>query len=247
MYSKLKTKIEPNYNAVSRTATRMIAREILTKKDPVLGLPTGETPKGIYELLVNCYEYGLLDFSRAKTFNLDEYYPISPDHRKSFARYMEKRLFGKVNTRENNVTVPDGSIPLKKIEAYCESYEEKISAAGGMDLLILGIGKNGHIGFNEPGTDFGSRTRLVELTERTKKENFDDPDTAPDRAITMGIRTIMNAKRIVLLATGEEKSGSVRKALTGPVTEEWPASILQLHPNATFVLDREAGKEIRSQ
>lgn len=242
----MEIKIKNNYDAVSETAARTIAGEILTREDPVLGLPTGDTPKGTYELLVNYYEQGLLDFSRVKSFNLDEYYPISPDHRKSFARYMEKRLFGKVDTREKNVTVPDGTVPRDKIERYCKSYEEKISAAGGIDLLILGIGKNGHIGFNEPGTDFGSKTRLVELTERTKKENFNDPDAAPDRAITMGIRTIMNAKRIVLLATGEEKSRSIGKALTGPVTEEWPASILQLHPNAAFVLDRRAGKEVRN-
>ncbi len=233
--------IERDYEAVSRKAARIIAREILDRKEPVLGLPTGETPKGTYSILVSYYESKILDFARVSTFNLDEYYPISGDDPRSFTRYMEERFFNEIDIPEKNVHIPDGAIPREKVEDYCKEYEKKIAAEGGLDLLILGIGENGHIGFNEPGAEFGTRTRLVNLSQETRKANFTEPDQSPDRAITMGIKTIMKSRKILLIATGKRKAKAVKKALTGPVSEENPASILQLHPNITFLLDELAG------
>ena len=240
----MKIEVVSSYEEMSERVARTIAREIISRPEPVLGFPTGDTPKLTYEILVNYYEKGLVNFSDVTTFNLDEYYPISNNHPDSFARYMEERLFSRVNIANENIHVPDGTIPESEIESYCDEYERKIAEAGGLDLLILGIGENGHIGFNEPGVDFGSRTRLVDLKRKTLEANFEDPEEAPKRALTMGIKTIMRAQNIVLLATGKKKSTAIERALQGPVSNRWPASILQLHPNVTLILDEPAGREL---
>lgn len=240
----MKIIVEPSYEEVSKSAAQIIAREIILQTDPVLGLPTGDTPKRIYELLVGYYREGLVDFSSVTTFNLDEYYPISKDDPKSFARYMEERLFTQVSLSRERIHVPDGTIAENEIEPYCEKYERKIAKAGGIDLLILGIGQNGHIGFNEPGVNFGTRTRLVELRRETLEANFEDPAEAPEGAITMGIKTIMRAKKLLLLVDGKRKSTPIKKSFTGPITSEWPASVLQLHPDLTVILDEEAGGDL---
>lgn len=240
----MKIIVEPSYDEVSKSVAQIIAREIISKNDPVLGLPTGDTPKRTYELLVDYYRHELVDFSSVTTFNLDEYYPISKDDPKSFARYMEERLFNRVNLSKEKTHVPDGTIAESEIEPYCDRYERKISEAGGIDLLILGIGQNGHIGFNEPGVNFGTRTRLVELSKKTLEANFEDQTEAPNRAITMGIRTIMGARKLLLLAVGKRKSTAIKKSLTGPITSEWPASVLQLHPDFTAILDGDASRKL---
>lgn len=236
----MKIEIENNYEEISKRAARITAREILVREDPVLGLPTGDTPKGMYELLVEYYQSGLIDFSKVKTFNLDEYYPMSKEDPNSFGRYLEERLLSKVNIGEDNIHLIDGSVPRDQVETYCGNYEEKIDNLGRADLSILGIGENGHIAFNEPGSGFQTATRLVDLEEGTIRRNFENPDEAPNKAITVGIKTIMNSGKILLLAAGEQKSKAIEKSVAGPVTEEWPASILQLHPNVTFLLDEKA-------
>lgn len=243
----MKIIVEPKYEEVSKSAARIIAREIISKTDPVLGLPTGDTPKRTYELLVEYYRDGLVDFSSVTTFNLDEYYPISKDDPKSFARYMEDRLFTQVNLARERIHVPDGTVAEEEIGPYCKKYERKISESGGINLLILGIGHNGHIGFNEPGVNFGTRTRLVELSQETLEANFEDPAEAPKRALTMGIKSIMSAKKLLLLADGKQKSTPIKKSLTGPITTDWPASVLQLHPDLTVILDEDAARELEDQ
>ncbi|MBS3825083.1 glucosamine-6-phosphate deaminase [Candidatus Bipolaricaulota bacterium] len=236
--------VESNYEEMSKKAAREVGKEILMHQAPVLGLPTGETPKGMYRLLVKYYEHGLVDFSNVTTFNLDEYYGISKDHPKSFNHYMKRHLFERVNLREENFHVPEGEIPRRDVRDYCGKYENKIKQAGGIDLQLLGIGTNGHIGFNEPGTGFDTRTRLVELAEETLEYSFDNLNEAPDKAITMGINTIMEASKIVLLASDNRKKRAVRRALEGPITEEWPGSVLQLHPDVTAILDEKAAEDL---
>lgn len=238
----MKIEIRDSYGAISKRAANLVAREIVVKEKPVLGLPTGDTPKRMYDILVNYYEEGLLDFSEVRTFNLDEYYPISGNDPRSFNKYMEDRLFEGVNIKNKNSHIFNGEVEEKKIEPHCRGYERKIADAGGIDLIVLGIGENGHIGFNEPGARFDTVSRVVELSKDTIEENFEDPGTAPERAITMGIKTITQSRKILLLASGEQKARAIKEATTGPVTREWPASVLQLHPDVTFLLDKGAGK-----
>lgn len=242
----VKVEVESNSEEMSKKAVRKVGKEILVRQKPVLGLPTGETPKGMYDLLVKYYENGLIDFSTVTTFNLDEYYGIGKDHPKSFRSYMERRLFEKVNLRRENTYVPAGEIPREEIGDYCKKYEKKIIKAGGIDLQILGIGSNGHIGFNEPGSSFDSRTRLVKLTEETLENSFGNSEELPGEAITVGIRTIMEAGRIILLASGRSKKRAVKRAIKGPITEDCPGSVLQLHPDATAIIDERAAEELKS-
>ncbi len=231
-----------DYEGLSREAARVVARQILLKGDSVLGLPTGETPIGMYENLIRFYDQGLLDLSRVITFNLDEYYGLPQDHPQSYRRYMRERFFRHVNIPEENIHIPDGLVPDPEEE--CRRYEAELARHGGLDLLILGLGPNGHIGFNEPGSDWGTETRLVALSEETRRREarrFGSLDLVPTRAITMGIKTIMRARKILLLASGREKALALKKAVQGPITKAVPASVLQLHPEVTVILDREAG------
>jgi glucosamine-6-phosphate deaminase len=242
----MKVIVVADYEELSREAARFIGQQVLLKEDSVLGLPTGETPIGLYEKLVQIYNQYLLDLSKVVTFNLDEYYGLPQDHPQSYHRYMREKFFRYVNIREENIHIPDGL--ARDPEEECKRYEEEIAHHGGIDLLVLGIGPNGHIGFNEPGSDWGTRTRLADLSEETRRREarrFGGLDLVPTRAITMGIKTIMNARKILLLASGEEKAEVVRRVLVGPIIKEVPASILQLHPDATMILDAAAISKIR--
>jgi glucosamine-6-phosphate deaminase len=235
----MKTIVTNNYTEMSRMAARIVARRILVNERFVLGLPTGDTPAGMYQELVEMYNFGLIGFSKVITFNLDEYYGLSMDNPLSYHRYMSERLFDRVNIRKENIYIPEGS--AEDAEKECRRYEEELRRHGGINLQVLGIGINGHIGFNEPGSDWESITRLVELSEQTRDSTrFVDPTEVPAQAITMGIKTIMKAREILLLASGKEKAKTIREALDGPVTKNVPASILQLHPMVTVLVDKEA-------
>ncbi|NLM41668.1 MAG: glucosamine-6-phosphate deaminase [Firmicutes bacterium] len=233
-----------NYDSMSAEVAKLLYAQITRKPTSVLGLATGSTPLGVYKLLVEYHARGT-DFSRLTTFNLDEYVGLAPDHPQSYNYYMKENLFSKVNLKPENTHVPNGLAP--DLEAECQRYEELIKKAGGIDLQILGIGTNGHIGFNEPGTDFGAITHVVDLAESTIRDNsrfFASIDEVPTRAISMGIKTIMQAKEIILMASGGSKADAVYAAVHGPVTPDVPASVLQLHPSVTLVVDQAAASKL---
>jgi glucosamine-6-phosphate deaminase len=209
----------------------------------VLGLPTGSTPVGLYRELIRLHEENGLDFTRVITFNLDEYYPMPRDDPHSYNRWMWETFFDHVNIPRQNVNIPDGTIPPDQVEDYCAAYEQKVRRAGGIDLQVLGIGRTGHIGFNEPGSTSHSRTRLVTLdpvTRRDAASGFFGEENVPQQAITMGVGTILEAKKIVTLAFGDHKAVIVQKAVEGEVTDAVTASFLQQHPDSTFLLDAAA-------
>jgi len=213
----------------------------------VLGLATGNTPINVYVELIRLHEEEGLDFSRVITFNLDEYYPMRPDSIQSYRRWMQENFFDHVNIRPENTHVPDGTVPEDDVPAYCQQYEKWIEEAGGIDVQILGIGRTGHIGFNEPGSLIDSRTRLIDLDAVTRRDaaaDFFGEANVPRRAITMGVGTILKARRIILLAFGEQKAPIIRKAIEGPVTHAVPASFLQNHPNAEVFTGRAAAGEL---
>ena len=213
----------------------------------VLGLPTGSTPIGIYRELIRLHREEGLDFSNVVTFNLDEYWPMDKGSIHSYQRFMRETFFDHVNIPPENVHIPDGTIPLSNVEAYCEAYEHAIEKAGGIDLQILGIGRTGHIGFNEPGSPRDSRTRLVTLDPVTRQDaasDFFGEENVPINALTMGVGTILEARKIVIIALGEHKSPIVRQALEEPLSEEVTASFLQTHRNVTFALDLAAASEL---
>jgi glucosamine-6-phosphate deaminase len=215
----------------------------------VLGLPTGSTPVGLYRELIRLHREEGLDFSRVITFNLDEYFPMKPDNPQSYRRWMQETFFDHVNIDPSNIHVPDGTIPADDADDYCVRYEQRIRRAGGIDLQVLGIGRTGHIGFNEPGSTRHSRTRLVTLdpvTRRDAASTFFGEENVPHQALTMGVGTILEARKIVLLAFGEHKAGIVRKAVEQPVTDSITASFLQQHPDATFLLDASAAQQLSS-
>jgi len=213
----------------------------------VLGLATGSTPIGIYRELVRLHQEEGLDFSNVVSFNLDEYYPMDPDSIHSLRRFMAENLFDHVNIRPENFNIPRGDLPREEVPAHCREYEERIRAAGGIDFQILGIGQTGHIGFNEPGSAVDSRTRLVALdsmTRRTAAQDFFGEDNVPIEAITLGVGTILEAREIALIATGEHKADIVRRAVEGPIDTNIAATYLQEHPNATFYLDGAAAASL---
>ncbi|MGQ9700083.1 MAG: glucosamine-6-phosphate deaminase [Candidatus Bipolaricaulaceae bacterium] len=229
------------YQELSREAARFLARKLLANPKLVLALPTGETPLGLYQELVRLHKEGILDFSQATAFNLDEFLNLPPKHPASFRAYMEQNFWGLVNLPPEACHIPH-SLP-EDPEEECRRYEALIQGKGGLDLAILGLGENGHIAFNEPGTPFESLTHVVELLEETRAAEaprFEGLENVPKKAITMGIRTIMNAREILLLVSGEKKARIVARALEGPVTVEVPASVLQLHPALTVIADRAA-------
>lgn len=212
------------------------------KPDAVLGLATGSTPLGLYARLAALYRAGELSFRRATSFNLDEYVGLPATHDQSYRYFMEHNLFSHVDLPAERTHVPSG---LDVSDAALAGYDAAIEAAGGIDLQLLGLGGNGHIGFNEPGTPFGLGTHVVELTARTRQDNarfFASLDEVPTHAATMGVKTVMHARAILLLAFGSAKAEAVRAALIGPVTEDVPASVLQLHPDVTVFCDEEAAK-----
>ena len=230
-----------DYEELSKQVAEVIADEIRKKQDIVLGLATGDTPLGLFKNLIRMHKEEGLDFSKVRTFNLDEYIGLPPTHKESYHYFMHENLFKHINIDPRNVYIPDGMV--KNISAYCEWYEEKIREVGGIDIQILGIGRDGHIGFNEPGSSLGSRTRIKTLSKETLEDNarfFWGIENIPKTAITVGIQTIMEAKLIILLASGRKKAETVKLAVEGPVSSMVPASIMQFHPKATVVVDQEA-------
>lgn len=230
-----------DYDRMSIRVAQLFARHLLKRPDTTLGFATGETPKRFYKRLIELHDRGLIDFQQMTAFNLDEYYPIDPEHPKRFERYMNQHLYDNVNVDPGCVHIPDGTTDHPEREA--RRYEERIHAEDGIDLQLLGIGENGHIGFNEPGSHWDSETRVVSLASRTRERYANQSEHVPDQAITMGIKTIMQSKRIVLMSSGTRKAEIVSRALEGPVTREVPASILQLHPNLQVCLDRDAASQ----
>jgi glucosamine-6-phosphate deaminase len=211
-----------------------------------LGLATGNTMLGVYKHLVELHKLGSLDLSRVVTFNLDEYLGLAATHPQSFHHFMRENLFAHVNVDPRNIHIPDGTI-RGNYDDYCASYEATIRKAGGIDLQLLGIGRNGHIGFNEPTSSIGSRTRLKVLSKETTDDNskfFAPEEESPQCAITMGIGTILEARKILLLATGASKAAPVAKSIEGPITSAVSASALQLHPDVTFIIDDAAAAQL---
>lgn len=234
-----------DYKDMSRKAANIISAQVIMKPDCTLGLATGSTPIGTYQQLVEWYNKGDIDFSEVTTANLDEYRGIEHTNEQSYYYFMNDNLFGKVNIDKNNTNIPDGTNP--DAEAECARYEAVLHALGGVDLQLLGLGHNGHIGFNEPGAEFAKETHCVDLTESTIEANkrfFDSIDDVPRQAYTMGIKTIMKAKKILVVVSGEDKAEIVAKAFFGPVTPEVPASILQMHNDVILVADSAALSKI---
>ena len=241
--------LKPNSEELGREAARVVANAVRRNPALRLGLATGSTMLAMYQELVRLHRRENLDFSQVVTFNLDEYLGLSLNHPQSFHHYMRQNFFAHVNVDQDNIHIPDGAI-TGNYQEYCTSYEEAIRNAGGIDLQILGIGRNGHVGFNEPTSSLGSRTRLKVLSKETIQDNrkfFASQDEIPQCAITMGIGTILESKRILLLASGSPKAAAIAKAIEGPLTASVTASALQLHSDVTFIIDREAGAELKQQ
>jgi glucosamine-6-phosphate deaminase len=234
-----------DYEALSDRAAEVVIEQIRKKPDSTIGFATGGTPKGLYDRLIEAHETRGLDFSKLTTFNLDEYVGLPPEHEQSYAHYMWSNLFDHVNVSERQVHIPHGM--ADDVDAHCRWYERRIEKAGGIDLQILGIGANGHIAFNEPGSSLGSRTRIKTLTSKTVRDNaryFEDKDMVPEYAITMGVGTIMEAREVLLIASGERKAEAMKSTLEGPLTAMVPASMVQEHRFAHVVIDDEAASEL---
>ncbi len=256
--AKLHRKYENVYTNIfddSENASKWVAEEIaelIRQKEEkgetcILGLATGSSPIGVYKELVNLHKTKGLSFKNVVTFNLDEYYPMTPDRHQSYVYFMHEHLFNHVDILAENINIPDGTIKTNEIYEFCQNYEQKIQSYGGLDLQILGIGRTGHIGFNEPGSSLNSPTRLISLDSITIADaagDFYSIENVPTRAITMGIETIMKAKRIILMAWGEKKSSIIREAVEEPVNEKVPATYLQKHSNVEFILDAPAAGEL---
>lgn len=235
-----------DYEDMSRKAANIIAAQVIMKPDSVLGLATGSTPVGTYNHLIEKYNNGDLDFSQVTTVNLDEYKGLARDHDQSYYYFMHQNLFDHVNINPEKTFLPDGT--QEDSDKACADYERIMAETGGADLQLLGIGHNGHIGFNEPGQVFEKDTHCVDLAEKTIQANkrfFDSVDDVPKQAYTMGIRTIMKAKKILLVASGEEKAEIIKEAFFGPVTPTVQASILQLRENVILVADEAALSQVR--
>ena len=238
--------IQPNAEMAARTVADVIAQALLAEPRVVLGLATGLTMQPVYDQLVRKHHEDGLDFSRCSTFNLDEYIGLAADDPRSYHYFMRHHFFDRVNIDLRHTHLPDGM--ASDLEVECSMYEKLIAKNGGIDLQILGIGLNGHIGFNEPDSAFDSRTRVQALSRATRAQNaplFPAPAQVPREAITMGIGTILEARQCLLLATGLEKAEIVSKALEGPVTAAVTATALQLHPNSTIVLDKAAASRLQ--
>ncbi len=243
----MKVAIEKDYDIMSKKAATLIAQEIRRKPDIVLGFATGSTPLGTYAELIRMHKEEGLDFSRVVTFNLDEYYGLLPDNPQSYNYFMYENLFKHINVKPENIHIPDGM--ASDVKEYCRNYEEKIKEAGGIDLQLLGIGVNGHIGFNEPDDKLIVETHLTDLTQDTVKANsrfFDNIEEVPKKAITMGVGTILKARKILLLANGESKAQTIYDLLSrDSITTQNPSSLLLLHDDVTVIVDEKAAKLYR--
>lgn len=230
---------------VGQAAATLLAAQLISKPNSVLGLATGSTPIPTYQALISLYKAGVVDFSSASSFNLDEYVGLPAGHPCSYHSFMREQLFDHVNMPADHIHIPDGNAADPQTE--CARYDQAITAAGGIDMQVLGIGRNGHIGFNEPDDHFTSATHVVNLTESTIKANtrfFKSESEVPRQAISMGVGTIMSARKILLLALGEAKAQAVRDTVKGHITPRVPASVLQLHPNAIILLDEAAASKL---
>jgi glucosamine-6-phosphate deaminase len=239
--------VAKDYEEMSEKAAHIVVGKILNKPDSVLGLATGSTPIGLYRKLRDFYNCGLVSFAETITFNLDEYIGLSADCSQSYAMFMKKNLFDYIDIKLENCNIPSGTINDRSKE--CQYYEKKIKTHGGIDLQILGIGRNGHIGFNEPDVKFEAQTHIVKLDEQTIFDNarfFERSEDVPKSAISMGIKTIMQSRKIVLLASGKEKADAVFGMVKGQITPKLPASVLQLHPNVTLIVDEDAYSKINN-
>jgi glucosamine-6-phosphate deaminase len=237
--------VRDSVDEMSRTAARVVARTLNAKPNAVLGLATGSTPLGLYKELVRMHQEEGLDFSQVTTFNLDEYVGLKQKHPQSYHYFMHENLFRHINIPNQNIYIPSGT--TDNYAAFCAWYEQRIDECGGIDLQILGIGTDGHIAFNEPTSSLGSRTRIKTLAKQTIDDNarfFDSAEDVPVYAITMGVGTILEAEKILLLANGENKADAVAQAIEGPVTSMITASALQLHPLTRVFLDEEAAGEL---
>ena len=227
------------YEKMSRVAANLISAQIILKPASVLGLATGSSPIGIYDQLTKWYEKGDLDFAKVRSVNLDEYVGLGEDHPQSYRYFMQKNLFDRVNILRENTYVPNGV--ADDYDAECKRFDSIIPSLGGIDIQLLGIGLDGHVGFNEPADCFEKRTHVVDLQESTIKANsrfFESESDVPRQAITLGLGAIMKARKIILVASGEAKKDILDKALNGPITPKIPASILQLHPDLTVVFSK---------
>lgn len=234
-----------DYEALSLEGAKIVASLVRKKPDCVIGFATGSTPLGLYRELIRMHKKEGLDFSKVVTFNLDEYVGLPPAHDQSYHYFMFQNLFNHINVIESNIHIPMGM--AEDIDTFCDWYEDRIQQFGGIDLQILGIGANGHIAFNEPGSSLGSRTRIKTLTDKTRIANarfFENQDQVPKYAITMGVGTIMEAHRLLLLASGEEKADAIQATVEGPITAKCPATIVQLHRFATVLLDKAAASKL---
>ncbi len=246
-FEKIKTQIHTNSEEASLYVANEIAELIRQRqksgKKVVLGLATGSTPTKVYDILVKFHKEEGLSFKNVVTFNLDEYFPMEADSIHSYVRFMREHLFDHIDIKKENINIPDGTLEKEDVRDYCKTYEEKIKKAGGIDIQVLGIGRTGHIGFNEPGSSIVSKTRMVRLDRVTRLDaasDFFGLENVPSRAITMGVGTILSAKRIILMAWGEGKAGIINQAVEGPIRESVPATFLQNHPNCDFILDEAA-------
>ena len=234
-----------DYETLSMKAAQIIAAQVNQKPDCVLGLATGSSPVGLYKELIKMYENGEIDFSAVKSYNLDEYYPLAPENDQSYRYFMEHNLFYGINIKKENTHVPNGL--AKDPAAEGKAYDEAVAAAGGVDLQLLGIGGNGHIGFNEPTDRFIVATHKVDLTKETIQANsrfFAKIEDVPTQAVTMGIGTIFNAKSVLLVANGKAKANAIKNMLEGDVNPSCPASILKLHRKVYVVVDEDAASEL---
>jgi glucosamine-6-phosphate deaminase len=237
--------IRKDYRSICQYAAQQIATLVRQRPHCVLGLATGTTPLGVYRELVRIHKKEGLDFSQVQTFNLDEYVGLPREHSQSYFYFMKKNLFAHVNIHPLSIHIPDGM--AQDIEAECLHYEEQILEAGGIDMQLLGIGSNGHIAFNEPFSSLGSRTRIKTLTDKTRRDNarfFKSMKEVPKYAITMGVGTIMDSRKIILMATGEQKASAIKTTVEGPITAKVPATIVQIHPYATILIDQSAASNL---
>jgi len=239
--------IKDTYEEISRIGAEIIADAIRKKPNLVLGLATGSTPVGMYKELIRMHKEEGLDLSEVTTFNLDEYIGLSPEHEQSYYYFTRVNLFDHVNINLSKVHVPSGLIKRQDVEEYCQWYENEIKKAGGIDIQVLGLGRDGHIAFNEPGSSLASRTRIVALTEETIEDNsrfFEKKEDVPRFAITMGVGTVMEAKHCLLLANGKNKANAVKASVEGPISSQVTVSALQMHLKVTALFDAEAASRL---
>ena len=230
-----------NYEEMSRIAAEKVISKITEKPNAILGLATGSTPEGLYKLLIEDHQKHYTSYRYVKTVNLDEYVGLDKDDKNSYFTFMREKLFNHIDVDLNNTNIPDGT--AANMEEEAARYEKYIHEIGGVDLQILGIGHNGHIGFNEPGTSFKSTTHLIKLAEKTREANarfFNSMDEVPTEAITMGIQSIMDSKEIILLVSGASKAEALKNLVYGEITEDFPASVLRLHNKVTIIADQDA-------